>query len=174
MEPRIVEPDDATASDTSSVSGQPVLDFLDVGKHYESKRGSVEAVRAVTFSVGHGEFVSIVGRSGCGKSTLLKLAAGVLPLTSGEIRVEGEQVDGPVRALGMVFQSPLLLDWRSVLANVILPMEILRQDRSAAERLARDLIHRVGLEGFEDNYPWELFRRHAAAGRHLPCADHRS
>ena len=156
MAPRSVERDDATASYTSSASGQPVLDFRDVGKHYESKRGSVEAVRAVTFSVAPGEFVSIVGRSGCGKSTLLKLAAGVLPLTSGEIRVKGEPVDGPVQDLGMVFQSPLLLEWRSVLANVVLPMEILRQDRSVAESLARALIHRVGLDGFEANYPWEL------------------
>ena len=141
---------------TSSASAQPIIEFRDVGKIYESRRTSLEAVRSVTLSVPAGDFVSLVGRSGCGKSTLLRLAAGILPITSGEIRVNGEPVLGPVQDLGMVFQSPLLLEWRSVLRNVVLPMEILRRDASSAMSVARELIQKVGLLGFEDSYPWQL------------------
>ena len=105
---------------TSSASAQPIIEFRDVGKIYESRRTSLEAVR------------------------------------SGEIRVNGEPVLGPVQDLGMVFQSPLLLEWRSVLRNVVLPMEILRRDASSAMSVARELIQKVGLLGFEDSYPWQL------------------
>jgi NitT/TauT family transport system ATP-binding protein len=86
----------------------------------------LEAIREVSFAVGQGEFVSVLGPSGCGKSTLLMMAAGLLEPTEGEIRIGETPVRGPRREIGVVFQSPVLLPWRTVLANVLLPVEMLR------------------------------------------------
>lgn len=127
-----------------------------VTKRFESKRGAVDAVADVSFTVAQGEFVSILGPSGCGKSTLLKLMAGVSALSSGKIRIAGERVAGPVRGLGMVFQTPVLLEWRDVLGNVMLPLEILRDDNAASRRRAHELIEMVGLGDFKKRLPWEL------------------
>ncbi|MGH7930339.1 MAG: ATP-binding cassette domain-containing protein, partial [Candidatus Binatia bacterium] len=90
-----------------------------LSKVYQSRDGTeVEALREVSFTVDRGEFVSIVGQSGCGKSTLLKILAGLLTKTSGTIFIEGQAVDGPRRDIGLMFQKPLLLEWRRVLDNV--------------------------------------------------------
>ena len=133
-----------------------LLDFEDVGKTYPARRATVEALRGVTFSVRRGEFVSILGRSGCGKSTLLKMSAGLTAITTGTIRIEGRPVNGPVDGLGMVFQTPVLLEWRDVVGNILLPLEILHQDRRAGVERARELVRMVGLAGFEQRYPAEL------------------
>ncbi len=127
-----------------------------VTKRFESRRGTVDAVIDVSFSVGQGEFVSILGPSGCGKSTLLRLMAGVAPVSSGEIRMAGNRVNGPVRGLGMVFQTPVLLEWRDVLGNVLLPLEIMRTTGQDARRRAHELIEMVGLADFKRRLPWEL------------------
>ena len=122
------------------------------------RRGSVEthALNAVDLEIGDGEFLAVVGPSGCGKSTLMRLIAGLLPPTSGSITIAGEAVSGPHTNLGIVFQKPILLDWRSVLKNVLLQTEMRgRRDRVLADR-ARTLLHAVGLDGFEDSYPHEL------------------
>ena len=100
--------------------------------------------------------MTLVGRSGCGKSTLLRIIAGLLQATSGRVRVAGEPVTGPRPDVGLVFQRPALLPWRSVLENVMLPVEILRLDRRVYRERARELLGTVGLEGFEHRRPHEL------------------
>jgi NitT/TauT family transport system ATP-binding protein len=116
----------------------------------------VRALEAVTFSVSEGEFVAVVGPSGCGKSTLLKILAGLLPTSSGEARLRGTPIAGPRRDIGVVFQSPVLFPWRSVLDNVLLPVDVQGLGRDRYEKVAMDLLALVGLTGFEHRYPWEL------------------
>jgi NitT/TauT family transport system ATP-binding protein len=126
-------------------------------KVYRSSDGTeVEALREVCFTVGRGEFVSLVGQSGCGKSTLLKILAGLLSKTKGTIRIEGEEMDGPRRDIGIMFQKPLLLEWRRVLDNVLLPVEIYRLDRKEYEEKAHRLLGTAGLADFLRKYPFEL------------------
>lgn len=128
-----------------------------VSKHYRTaKSGSVHALDEISLSLRAGEFVSIVGPSGCGKSTLLMLISGLIPASSGSIRVGGKPVNGPVREAGIVFQRDVLLDWRSVLSNVMLPVEIKGLDPKSHLEKARKLLHSVGLDGFEEKYPGEL------------------
>ena len=128
-----------------------------LSKVYRSRDGTeVEALREVSFTVNSGEFVSIVGQSGCGKSTLLKILAGLLPKTSGKISIDGREVDGPRKDIGLMFQKPLLLEWRRVLDNVLLPVEIYRLDRKQYEEKARRLLGTAGLADFLRKYPFEL------------------
>ena len=95
-----------------------------VSRTFTGRSGTVEALRDIELEVAEGEFVAVVGRSGCGKSTLLRLVAGLLPVTAGEVRVSGERVTSPRRDISMMFQKPALLPWRSVLDNVLLPVQI--------------------------------------------------
>lgn len=132
-----------------------LISFRDLRKTFTTRTGDLEALGGVTFSVYPGEFVSIVGPSGCGKTTLLKILAGLLPKSGGEIEVDQEQFD-PAREVGFVFQKSLLLRWRKVIDNVLLPVEILRDDRSAKLKRAQELLDLVGLKGFENSYPHEL------------------
>ena len=123
----------------------------------------VLALEHVDLSVKPGEFAAVVGPSGCGKSSLMKLVTGLLPCTSGAIRVAGRTVDGPLKIVGMAFQNPTLLPWRNTLLNTMLPLEIvqphrrrLRRHRDEYVAMARALLASVGLEGFEDKQPWML------------------
>ena len=126
-------------------------------KIYKTLEGAdIEALKNVSFEIGEGEFVTVVGPSGCGKTTLLKILAGILRRTSGDVRLRGRGVDGPSRDVGVVFQAPVLLPWRTVLQNVMLPIELQQRDRAVFERRARDYIKLVGLQGFEQKYPNEL------------------
>lgn len=128
-----------------------------LSKVYRSRDGTeVEALREVSFTVGRGEFVSIVGQSGCGKSSLLKILAGLLSKTAGTIFIEGRELDGPRNDIGIMFQKPLLLEWRRVLDNVLLPVEIYRLDRKEYEEKARRLLSTAGLADFIGKYPFEL------------------
>jgi NitT/TauT family transport system ATP-binding protein len=138
-----------------SAKGGHIL-YRDVGKIYDSRRGQVHALRDVSFEVESGQFVSLLGQSGCGKSTLLKMTAGVSTVTSGGIEIDGLPVRGPVKDLGMVFQTPVLLEWRDVIGNVLLPLEILHRDMGAGRQRATELIEMVKLTGFEHRYPAEL------------------
>jgi NitT/TauT family transport system ATP-binding protein len=128
-----------------------------ISKTFAARDGApTTAVDNVDLSIGDCEFVSLLGPSGCGKSTLLSLIAGLIQPTSGEVRIDGRVVAAPYTKLGIVFQSDLLLDWRTVLGNVLFQFEMRGQDpRPHAER-ARALIASVGLAGFESKYPWEL------------------
>jgi NitT/TauT family transport system ATP-binding protein len=128
----------------------------DLSKSYATRDGGVVALDRTTFSVDEGEFVAVVGPSGCGKSTLLKVLAGILPASSGDARLRGTLIDGPRRDIGVVFQSPVLFPWRTVLDNVLLPVDVQKLDRGRYARVGLDLLNLVGLRGFDHRYPWEL------------------
>ena len=127
-----------------------------LSKRYGGRTDGILALDDIDFSVPDREFLSIVGPSGCGKSTLLKILAGLLPATEGEALLNGTAIDGPRHDIGVVFQSPVLFPWRSVLGNVLLPVDIQRLGREEMTRRAYDLLKLVGLDGFEHRYPWEL------------------
>ena len=116
----------------------------------------LEALRGVSVDIHPGEFVSFVGPSGCGKSTLLKLIGGLLEPSSGEIAVGGRKVSGPRRDVGVMFQTSVLFPWRTVLENVLLPIEVFGVERASAIDKARGILRLVGLEGREGAYPREL------------------
>jgi NitT/TauT family transport system ATP-binding protein len=128
----------------------------ELSKLYATRDGSVHALDRISFSVNEGEFVAVVGPSGCGKSTLLKILSGILPPSQGEARLRGTPITRPRRDIGVVFQSPVLLPWRSVLDNVLLPVDVQRLGRDGHMKVAMDLLSLVGLDGFERRYPWEL------------------
>ena len=134
----------------------PDIEAVDVSLTYRSQRGDVVTLAGIQLAIEHGEFVSVVGPSGCGKSSFLKLVAGLLAPTSGVIRVKGRPVTAPPEGIGMVFQAPVLLQWRRVLGNIMFPAQILGRDHARALATARELIALVGLDGFENRYPFEL------------------
>jgi NitT/TauT family transport system ATP-binding protein len=133
-----------------------VIEVDDVSKIYRTKDDSITAIEDISFSLNEEEFVSIIGPSGCGKSTLLKIISGVLPKSKGSVLVEGTVVEESKARVGMVFQKPVLLNWRTIINNVLLPIEILRYDLDQYRQKATDLLELVGLQGFEDKYPHEL------------------
>jgi NitT/TauT family transport system ATP-binding protein len=114
------------------------------------------AVDGASFEVGENEFVSVVGPSGCGKSTLLRMVSGLVAPTAGKVLVRGNEVRGPVAGLGMVFQSPVLLPWRTTIANVLFTAEMRGESPRRHRARALELIKLAGLEGFEQRYPHEL------------------
>jgi len=127
-----------------------------VGKTFHTRRGATHAIEELSFDVSPGEFVSLLGPSGCGKSTLLNLVAGLIAPDQGRITINGNPVTEPIDELGVVFQRDLLLEWRTVLDNVLLPIQIKRLNRKKHIEHALDLLRLVGLEGFADRYPREL------------------
>ncbi|MEE8350284.1 MAG: ABC transporter ATP-binding protein [Acidobacteriota bacterium] len=132
------------------------IEVREVTKTYSTlQQELLTALQDISFDVEQGEFVSVVGTSGCGKTTLLKIVAGLIPY-QGEVRVGGALVKGPRQDMGFVFQQPVLLPWRTVLDNTLLPVEVMGLDRSRYERKARELLETVGLSGFADKYPFEL------------------
>jgi NitT/TauT family transport system ATP-binding protein len=135
---------------------EPVIAVRRLSKSYATMRGPVVALEDIDFEVADGEFVAIVGPSGCGKSTLLKILTGLLTASGGEAVLRGSPISGPRRDIGVVFQSPVLFPWRSVLDNVLLPADVQRLGREQHTRIALDLLSLVGLRGFEHRYPWEL------------------
>jgi NitT/TauT family transport system ATP-binding protein len=148
----------------------PCVSIHNGGKTYPSRRGDVVALKDVTLTIGDGEFVSLLGPSGCGKSTLLKCVAGLEALTCGDLLVHGKPVEGPPPGLGMVFQRDLLLDWRTVLDNVLIMAEFQGLDRRQQRPRAVEMLERFGLAGFLNRHPWELsggMRQRAAICRAL-------
>ncbi len=127
-----------------------------VGMTYRAATGAVEALRDISLSVPAGEFLALVGPSGCGKSTLLRICAGLRPPSRGRVCVAGRPVTGPLADVGMVFQAPVLLRWRRILDNVLLPAELAGRDRRAYEGRARALLALVGLAEFAERLPREL------------------
>jgi NitT/TauT family transport system ATP-binding protein len=136
--------------------GSGYISLRNVGKVFATSSGNVEAIRDVSIDVSRNEFVTIVGQSGCGKSTLLRLVAGLTPPSSGEIHLDGKPVTGPRRNIGVVFQSALLLQWKNVLDNILLPAKILKLDPARSRERAQQLLRMVGLEKFADKFPNEL------------------
>jgi NitT/TauT family transport system ATP-binding protein len=127
-----------------------------LSKVYTTRDGAVRALDQISFTERRGEFLSHLGPSGCGKSTLLMIAAGLVPPTSGSVRVGTRTIDRPRTDVGIVFQNPVLLEWRTALGNIMLQAEARKMDRKEAQRRARELLISVGLGGFEDKYPHEL------------------
>jgi len=139
------------------LANAPLIEVKGLNKIYRTREGAaIDALKDINCQVAGGEFVTIVGPSGCGKSTVLKILAGTLRRTSGSVTLRGELVDGPSRNVGVVFQSPVLLPWRTVLQNVILPIEIQKQDPATFNARGMEYLKLVGLEGFESKYPNEL------------------
>jgi len=142
-----------------------------VRKVYRTRGEAFLAVSDVTMDVQAGELVSLVGPSGCGKTTVLKILAGLHGHDGGTVRIgEGGARFDPGRDVGIVFQQALLLKWRRILDNVLLPAEIIGMPMRVARERARDLLHMVGLDGFEDKYPYELsggMQQRAAIARAL-------
>lgn len=134
-----------------------MIELQGVTKIFRPRHGDpVRALEDVTLAVEENEFVSLVGPSGCGKSTLLKLVAGLVLATSGSVRVRGREVREPYPDAGFVFQSAVLLPWRTVLDNVLFSIEMLGLPARAHLERAAALIELAGLAGFERKYPWEL------------------
>jgi NitT/TauT family transport system ATP-binding protein len=126
-------------------------------KEYPTQKGEpYRALEALDFDVAKGEFVSVVGPSGCGKSTLMKIVAGLIPYSHGQVDINGAAVAGPDRSVGVIFQDPLLLEWRTVRQNVMLPIQVLRLPREAYAARCDALLEMTGLTRFADNYPREL------------------
>ena len=134
----------------------PLIAVQNVSRVFTSGARTVHALENVSFEIQAGDFVSLVGPSGCGKSTLLKIVSGLLPASSGSVAVSDKPVDEPLENVGMVFQSPVLLKWRPVLGNVLLPVEFAKLDLASHTERARSLLKLVGLEGFEEMYPHQL------------------
>lgn len=132
------------------------IEVRGVSVSFTKDESKVIALDNVDLTVSRNEFISLLGPSGCGKTTLLRVMSGLTAPVSGEVRVEGELVDRPLRNMGMMFQAPTLLKWRDNLGNVLLAGEVQGMDPKASEARARELIRMVGLEGFEHRYPREL------------------
>jgi NitT/TauT family transport system ATP-binding protein len=138
------------------VAPAPALEVTAVGLTYRTTSGPVEALRGISLDVRDGEFVSVVGPSGCGKSSLLKLILGLERATRGRLAMDGREIAGPSRGVGAVFQAPVLLPWRTIEENVLLPADVMRLDRPRATERAHALLAMAGLGGFEKKYPYEL------------------
>jgi NitT/TauT family transport system ATP-binding protein len=134
----------------------PYIRLQGVGKRYDTKDGPVDACSDIDLDIRQSEFVAVVGPSGCGKTTILKMVAGLVPHTAGSITVGGRRVERPLTDVGIVFQESILLDWRSVLSNVMLQIDIRGKDAADGERDARQLLQATGLSGFENKKPYEL------------------
>ena len=141
------------------------IDFDHVWLAYNDELLAKEqfAVEDISLKAREGEFIAIVGPSGCGKSTFMKLATGLKHPSRGNVSVAGREVDGPLKISGMAFQAAALLPWRTVVNNVLLPLEIVEPHRSQFkaqramyEARARTLLQSVGLAGYEDHFPWQL------------------
>ena len=133
-----------------------MIEIDDVGVTYAADSGPVEALRGISLAIGAGEFVALVGPSGCGKSTLMRVIAGLRPVSSGRVAIDGRPVTGPVANVGMVFQAAVLLKWRSVIDNVLLPAELSGLDRERYRERARELLALTGLADFAAKRPQEL------------------
>jgi len=136
--------------------GLVVLDR--VAKTFPTKDGSLEALREISLDVAEREFVTLIGPSGCGKSTFLRLIGDLISPTSGSIRVNGKPAERARRDrdYGMVFQAPVLMDWRTIVKNIELPLEIMGYTAAERERRASELLRLVELEPFANRHPWEL------------------
>ena len=164
-------PSSAPASGASASPREKIIELSHLDKIFVTVRNErIQALSDISLSVTEREFVTIVGPSGCGKSTLLKIIAGLLPATRGKVLLAGTPVDRPRRDIGIVFQNPVLLPWRTVFDNVMLPAEVQGLPTAASRKRAHDLLQMVGLGGFENKYPMELsggMQQRAAISRAL-------
>lgn len=146
------------------------LAVTDLYKTYRSAAGPVRALQSINLNIRRGEFVSLIGKSGCGKTTLLQIMAGLVRPSHGKVLLENAPVTQASRKVGLVFQKSVLLEWRTILDNVLLPIELFRLARTDFIDRARELLAMMALSGFEDRYPDELsggMQQRAAIARSL-------
>jgi NitT/TauT family transport system ATP-binding protein len=141
----------------------PYVQLTNVSLDYPSEGKVTRAIENVSLDIGRGTFVAVAGPSGCGKTTLLKLVSGLVKPTTGTVSVDGKPVTGPLKIVGMAFQNPTLLPWRTTLDNILLPLEIVEPHKQQFRRKrefyldnAHALLKTVGLDGFADRHPWQL------------------
>ena len=154
MNPAAPEPTESAEAGSAS----PVVRVAGVGKTFGTESGGVQALQDIDLTIGQGEFISLIGPSGCGKSTLLRLIGDLTSPSAGSIEVNGKparraRLD---RDYGMVFQAPVLMEWRTVAKNIELPLELMGFDRAERARRSSELLRLVELEGFEGRHPWQL------------------
>jgi len=130
--------------------------IVNVTKTFNTAGQPVSAVKDVSFQFRKGDLISLLGPSGCGKTTVLKMMGGLIPATGGLLELDGKAIDAPFPGVGVVFQAPTLMPWRSVLGNVLFPMEVLGKNDARAKARAREILKLVGLDGFESAYPRQL------------------
>jgi NitT/TauT family transport system ATP-binding protein len=149
----------------------PIIEVRNLDKSFSVGRAPVDALARLSFSVEEGQFATLVGPSGCGKSTLLQILAGLIEPTNGEVRIDGRRISSPIPdKIGMVFQDPTLLPWKTALANVEFPLELRGVDRATRRARSLALLELVGLSEFADHYPHELsggMRQRVAIARGL-------
>lgn len=146
-------------SGSTAPNGPPdgvLIRVSSVSKTFRSGGNRIPAVDDLSLDVRRGEFVALVGPSGCGKTTLMMIIGGLIDADAGEVEIDGDVVHGPFTNLGIVFQYPELLDWRTSLRNILLQIEIRGLSQREYAPVALDLLNRVGLDGFADKYPHEL------------------
>ncbi len=146
------------------------VEAVRLGKVYESEAGDIVALEDVSLEIRDREFLSVLGPSGCGKSTLLRCVAGLERISSGAIRINGNDLEGPPRRLGIVFQRDTLADWRSIIGNVLLVSEIRGTIDANSRTRALELLSLFGIADYADRFPWELsggMRQRAAICRAL-------
>ena len=136
----------------------PIIEIRNVTKVFGNTGGGLVALQNVSLGIAPGEFVSLIGPSGCGKSTLLRLIGDLLPPTQGQITVKGKTPEQARldRDYGIIFQAPVLYDWRTVTKNVQLPLEVMKYKKAERARVAEQMLELVGLSDFCDSYPWQL------------------
>ena len=140
-----------------SNTSEPLIRIGELNKHYHTKSGDVTiALTGVNLDIADGEFIALVGPSGCGKTTLLKILAGLEGGFEGRVCLNGINITKPSPDVGVVFQEPTLLAWRTILENILLPVELLHLDKQKYLDRAMDLMEMIGLKGFEKKYPREL------------------
>jgi len=137
---------------------KPAIEVRGVSVVYPAADAPVQALKDIDLCIEQGEFISLIGPSGCGKTTLLRVIADLEPISAGTVWVNGlsPREARQARAYGYVFQAPALFAWRTVLANVMLPLRIQGMRKEQATAVAREHLARVGLAAFENKYPWQL------------------
>lgn len=130
--------------------------IVNVTKTFDTAGQPVPAVKDVSFQFRKGDLISLLGPSGCGKTTVLKMMGGLIPASGGLLELDGKAIDAPFPGVGVVFQAPTLMPWRSVLGNVLFPMEVIGKNDARAKTRAREILKLVGLDGFENAYPRQL------------------
>jgi len=142
--------------DPKGIQQPPFGRLVNVTKTFETAGQPVPAVKDVSFQFRRGDLISLLGPSGCGKTTVLKMMGGLIPASTGLLELEGVPITAPFPGVGVAFQAPTLMPWRSVLSNVLFPMEVLGKNDAKAKARAREILKMVGLEGFEQAYPRQL------------------
>jgi NitT/TauT family transport system ATP-binding protein len=139
-----------------TIPQKPYIVINGVGKTYAVDGSPIIALEDINIDIAPGEFISVVGPSGCGKSTLLKCVAGLQDITAGTIAIQDKEVLSPPDNMAIVFQRDVLLDWRTVLDNVLILVEFRGLRRQDYEQRALELLSKYGLDGYADRFPWEL------------------